>query len=91
MRVVVAHYNNTREKITLVKGTVVAKVTAANVIPPMLALTESTYYDIPQDKGDQSLKMPILRNIPKNQSEAQHWHNINQSQPKNVVINYLVN
>ena len=73
LRVVVALYNNTREKITLMKGTVVVKVTAANVIPPMLALTKSTYYDIPQDEGDQNLKMPVLGNIPKNQSEAQHW------------------
>ena len=73
LRVVVALYNNTREKITLMKGTVVAKVTAANVIPPMLALTKSMYYDIPQDEGDESLKMSILGNIPENQSKAQHW------------------
>ena len=35
-RVTVALYNNTREKVTLKKGTIVAKVATANVIPPML-------------------------------------------------------
>ena len=36
-RVAIALYNNTREKVTLKKGTIVAKVSTANVIPPMLA------------------------------------------------------
>ena len=47
----VALYNNTREKITLKKGTIVAKVAAANVIPPMLAPASGTFQNIP-DFGD---------------------------------------
>ena len=46
-RVAVALYNNTREKITLKKGTIVANVAAANVIPPMLAPASGTFQNIP--------------------------------------------
>ena len=46
-RVAVALYNNTHEKITLKKGTIVAKVAAANVIPPMLAPASGTFQNIP--------------------------------------------
>ena len=46
-RVAVALYNNTREKITLKKGTIVAKVATANVIPPMLAPASGTFQNIP--------------------------------------------
>ena len=41
-RVAVALYNNTCEKITLKKCTIVAKVAAANVIPPMLAPSDTS-------------------------------------------------
>ena len=50
-RVAVALYNNTREKITLRKGTIVAKVATTNVIPPMLAPASGTFQNIP-DFGD---------------------------------------
>ena len=43
----VALYNNTREKITLKKGTIVAKVATANVIPPMLAPASGMFLNIP--------------------------------------------
>ena len=43
----VALYNNTREKITLKKGTIVAKVATANVIPPMLVPASGTFQNIP--------------------------------------------
>ena len=46
-RVAVALCNNTREKITLKKGTIVAKVAAANVIPPMLAPASGTFQNVP--------------------------------------------
>ena len=44
----VALYDNTREKITLKKGTIVAKVATANVIPPMLAPASGTFQDVPE-------------------------------------------
>ena len=50
-RVAVALYNNTCEKITLKKGTIVAKVATANVIPPMLAPASGTFKNVP-DFGD---------------------------------------
>ena len=43
----VALYNNAHEKVTLKKGTIVARVAAANVIPPMLAPTSGTFPNIP--------------------------------------------
>ena len=43
----VALYNNTREKITLKKGTIVAKVATANVIPPMLAPASGVFQNVP--------------------------------------------
>ena len=52
-RVAVALYNNTHEKITLKKGTIVAKVAAANVIPPMLAPATGMFQNVP-DFGDGS-------------------------------------
>ena len=51
-RVAVALYNNTREKITLKKGTIVAKVATANVIPPMLAPASGKFQNVP-DFGDE--------------------------------------
>ena len=50
-RVAVALYNNTHEKITLKKGTIVAKVATTNVIPPMLAPASGTFQNVP-DSGD---------------------------------------
>ena len=47
-RVAVALYNNTREKITLKKGTIVAKVATANVVPPMFAPASGMFQDIPK-------------------------------------------
>ena len=47
----VALYNNTREKITLRKGTIVAKVATANIIPPMLVPASGMFQNIP-DVGD---------------------------------------
>ena len=41
-------YNNTHEKIILKKGTIVVKVAATNVIPPMLAPASGTFQDIPK-------------------------------------------
>ena len=49
----VALYNNTREKIILKKGTIVAKVTATNVVPTMLAPASGTFQDVPK-MGDGS-------------------------------------
>ena len=46
-RVAMALYNSTNEKITLKKGTIVAKVAAANVVPPMLAPASGTSPDEP--------------------------------------------
>ena len=46
-RVSIAIQNTTREPIRLKKGTVVGMVTAANVVPPMLAAKMSTYYNVP--------------------------------------------
>ena len=47
-RVAVALYNNTSEKIILKKGTIVVKVAAANVVPPMLAPASDTFQDVPE-------------------------------------------
>ena len=47
----VALYNNTHEKITLKRGTIVAKVAATNVIPPMLAPASGMSQNVP-DVGD---------------------------------------
>ena len=44
----VALYNNTREKIILKKGTIVAKVATTNVVPPMLAPASGTFQDVPE-------------------------------------------
>ena len=41
-RIIIGLNNTTQEKITLKKGTKVAKVFAVNVIPPMLAPKERT-------------------------------------------------
>ena len=46
-RVAVALYNNTCEKITLKKGTIVAKVATTNVIPPMLAPASGMFQNVP--------------------------------------------
>ena len=46
-RVAAALYNNTCEKITLKKGTIVAKVATANVIPPMLAPASGMFQNVP--------------------------------------------
>ena len=43
----VALYNNTHEKITLKRGTIVAKVAATNVIPPMLAPASGMSQNVP--------------------------------------------
>ena len=43
----VALYSNIHEKITLKKGTIVAKVATANVIPPMLAPAPGTFQNVP--------------------------------------------
>ena len=43
-----ALYNNTCEKITLKRGTIVAKVATANVVPPMLAPASGTFQDVPE-------------------------------------------
>ena len=52
-RVAVVLYNSTKEKITLKKGTIVTKVVAANVVPPMLAPTSGMSPDIP-DQGSKT-------------------------------------
>ena len=46
-RVAVALFNNSQGKVMLRKGTVVARISAANVIPPMLAPSAEMYQDIP--------------------------------------------
>ena len=48
-----ALYNSTNEKITLKKGTIVTKVAAANVVPPMLEPTSGTSPDVP-DQGSKT-------------------------------------
>ena len=52
-RVAVVLYNSTKEKITLKKGTIVTKVVAANVVPPMLAPASGMSPDIP-DQGSKT-------------------------------------
>ena len=47
-RVAVALYNNTREKIILKKGAIVAKVATTNVIPSMLAPASGMFQDVPE-------------------------------------------
>ena len=59
-RVAVALYNNTREKITLKKGTIVAKVAAANVISPcwhLLLVRSRTYPTLVMDWIGMDAKM----------------------------------
>ena len=51
--------NVTRQKLTLKKGTVVATVSAANVVPPMLAPKLGMYSDIPKYEGSDYLKGSI--------------------------------
>ena len=46
-RVAVALFNNSQEKVTLRKGMVVARISAANMIPPMLAPSSGTYQNVP--------------------------------------------
>ena len=53
-RVIIELNNTTWEKITLKKGTKVAKVFAANVIPPMLAPKERTDAEITEISVPQS-------------------------------------
>ena len=48
-RVIIGLNNTTREKITLKRGTKVAKVFAANVIPPMFAPKERTDAEITEN------------------------------------------
>ena len=43
----VALYNNTCEKVTLKKSTIVAKVATANIIPPMLAPASVMFPNVP--------------------------------------------
>ena len=64
-RVVVALYNNTQEKIALTKGTIVAKVTTANAIPPMLALTKSITMTYPSMMKIRSQKHSYWGTFPK--------------------------
>ena len=52
-RVAVALYNSSNDKITLKKGTIVVKVVAANVVPPMLAPASGTSPDVP-DQGSKT-------------------------------------
>ena len=49
----VALYNNTHEKITIKKGTIVVKVATTNVVPPILAPASGTFQDVPE-MGDGS-------------------------------------
>ena len=53
-RIIIGLNNTTREKITLKRGTKVAKVFAANVIPPMLAPKERTDAEITEISIPQS-------------------------------------
>lgn len=48
--------NVTRQMLMLEKGTVVATVSAANVVPPVLAPKPGTYWDILEYKGPDNLK-----------------------------------
>ena len=52
-RVAVVLYNSSNDKITLEKGTIVAKVAAANIVPPMLAPASGTFPDVP-DQGSKT-------------------------------------
>ena len=59
-RVAVALYNNTGEKITLKKGTIVAQVATANVIPPcwhLLLVRSRTYPTLVMDWMGMDAKM----------------------------------
>ena len=49
----------TRQKLVLKKGTVIATVLAANVVPPMLAPHPSTYSNVPEYVDTQDGNKPI--------------------------------
>ena len=49
-RELVGLFNNSREKVVLQRETVVGRVKAANILPPLLVpRDDSTYYDIPEN------------------------------------------
>ena len=59
-RVAMAIRNTTRQKLTLKKGTTIATVSVANIVPPMLAPNPSTYSDVPEYDPKDATKHPIL-------------------------------
>ena len=61
-RVSIAIRNITRELIRLKKGTVVGMVTAANIVPPVLAAKTSTNYSIPENRTGESENAHIPKN-----------------------------
>ena len=64
-RIIIGLNNTTQEKITLKKGTKVAKVFAANVIPPMLAPKErmdAEITEIPQYRAERHAKEKKMDN-----------------------------
>ena len=75
-RVAVVLYNSSNDKITLKKGTIVVKVAAANVVPPMLAPTSGTSPDIP-DQGSKT-----ERNMGQNGYVPSNRENITVRPPK---------
>ena len=67
----VALYNNTREKVTLKKGTVVAKVATACVIPPMLAPASGAFLNVPDFGAGLDGNKCEHRYVPSNWREPQ--------------------
>ena len=63
--------NGTREKIVLRKGTIVARVTAANVVPPMLAPSLSTNENELKYMTREHKKGSVLENADKNKNKPE--------------------
>ena len=61
-RVALVVRNVTRNKITLKRGTVIATVSAANMVPPMLAPQLSMLLDIPENMPREKGTDNVLRN-----------------------------
>ena len=57
-------FNNSRKKVVLRKGTVVGRVKAANILPPLLVpKDDSAYYDIPENVSENVQSDIVLQYI----------------------------
>ena len=72
-RLTIGLQNGTREKIVLKKGTRVARVTAANVVPTMFAPDPSTEESVLKYMNREQTKGPVLENEKMNSDENSKW------------------